>query len=239
MQFKFKLAKILQPLLERLEGKLERRGNWRQAQILRLIQLNCEDPAESDIMLLALEYIRIGIKLRFYIQREVYLQAKHDILYEQLHVDPSSGNVSTWVTEMETYREERRSLLETIWNLEREMQRRMITMPDGILKRIFCAHQRRDNWYLSAWLRAECAKSGGCCGRKCGCCKKPRNNKRPDHRSHCTSACLCCEEVRGYTINIDNYENDPMITDIGVIGVDKISESYGTDWANAYILGIW
>lgn len=71
------------------------------------------------------------------------------------------------------------------------------------------------DWYLSAELREDCAKRGGCCGRTCGCCERPRivdglKIEEMHNRGHCTSACSCCLNAHG----IDgNYIGDE-ITDL-------------------------
>ncbi|GLA02328.1 hypothetical protein AnigIFM60653_001731 [Aspergillus niger] len=228
------------PLFRHYENKSHREGDMENAQFCRLLQL-----PRTGILLLSKKklwqpverYVQMGFKLRFCIQRENYLQAKHDMLYEQINENPSTGDTSTWVNEMQTYKTELKSLNETICNLERETHRCMSTIPDGPLKRMLCAHEEKENWYLSKFLREECTHSGGCCGRDCGCCEKLRNDKRPLHRSHCTSMCLCCEKAREYPINVDNYEDDPMIVDVFLRGWREFSHSYAGKWVNAYVFG--
>ncbi|PYI03566.1 hypothetical protein BO78DRAFT_421475 [Aspergillus sclerotiicarbonarius CBS 121057] len=83
MPFQAKLAKIAQYLLPSLEERLERRGNWKQAQRLRIYQVAWRDLLEIEQPSHPVaQYIQIGFKLRFCIQREAYLQAKHNLLYE-------------------------------------------------------------------------------------------------------------------------------------------------------------
>ncbi|OJJ66340.1 hypothetical protein ASPBRDRAFT_105943, partial [Aspergillus brasiliensis CBS 101740] len=194
-------------------------GDFQGAQFYRLRQVRCPYyDIRKRLWGPIAKYIQVGHKLRFCVQREVYLKAKHDMLYEQLNLDPSTDKSSTWVTEMQTYKEKLQSLPEAIWSLERDTHRCMIAIPDGPLKRMLCAHVKRKDWYLSQWLREECARSGGCCARGCGCCERPRNDERPQHRGHCTSMCLCCEKARGCTIKIDDYDNDAMLVDVFVMG---------------------
>ncbi|OOF98712.1 hypothetical protein ASPCADRAFT_403058 [Aspergillus carbonarius ITEM 5010] len=244
MPFKSTLAKKFEPLLERLEARFERQGNWHRAQFVRLKQFIWYGDMETTSHDAMVQYIHIGYELRFFIQREVYLQAKHDMLYSQLNKlndNPDSthpsDNISIWVTEMETYKKDLCSLLETIWYLERAAYHCIDAIPDGVTKRLLCAHERKKDWYLSEWLRAQCAGSGGCCGRQCGCCERARSQKRPDHRSHCTSMCLCCEEARGFSINVDKYEDDPMVNYGLLLDHGSVSDSYVTQWYNAYIWG--
>ncbi|GKZ78596.1 hypothetical protein AnigIFM56816_002272 [Aspergillus niger] len=201
---------FLRPFFRLCEDLNQREGDIDGAQIYRLLQL-----PRTGISLLSFtdlwqpveRYIQVGFKLRFSIQREVYLRAKHDSLYEIINANPSTEDTSTWVNDMQTYKTELHSLKKTIWSLQREAHRCMNAIPDGPLKRMLCAHEGRDDWYLSKFLREECARSGGCCERECGCCEKPRNDK-------------------GYPINVENYENDPMVVDVFLRGFRNFSHSY-------------
>ncbi|PYH65902.1 uncharacterized protein BO88DRAFT_470189 [Aspergillus vadensis CBS 113365] len=226
---------FLRPLFRHEEDKHQRKGDRDTAQFCRLLQL-----PRCGISLLSYRhiwqpverYIQMYFKLRFSIQREVYLRAKHDMLYEA-----STKVPSTSVDEMQTYKKELRSLRETNCNLERETYRCLNTLPDGPLGRILYAHQQQKDWYLSSFLRQECARSGGCCGRECGCCEKPRTDKHPLHKSHCTSMCLCCEDARGYPVEVEKYENNPMIVDVFLCGYRNFSRVYLRYWVNAYVFG--
>lgn len=69
--------------------------------------------------------------------------------------------------------------------------------------RAMTSRRRDPDWYLTNWLRYRCAGAGGCCGRSCGCCEKPRETTKTQGRfGHCTPNCLCCREHRGYPINL-------------------------------------
>lgn len=73
----------------------------------------------------------------------------------------------------------------------------------GELKRGFSLWRSNPNWYLHKTLIDDCAERGGCCDRKCGCC---RNRKlelpliRQSAVGHCTTDCPCCQETRGFVI---------------------------------------
>jgi hypothetical protein len=85
-----------------------------------------------------------------------------------------------------------RRLYRTLWELQEHM-------PSGPLRRAFLAWRSNPDWYLCDWLRRECASRGGCCGRSCGCCEKPRDTGRLLNRGHCTLACSCCIQTSGKT----------------------------------------
>jgi hypothetical protein len=59
-----------------------------------------------------------------------------------------------------------------------ESHRRRWALEDGIhsmtAARGFARQRKHPDWYLSEELREDCAGRGGCCGRSCGCCEKPR-----------------------------------------------------------------
>lgn len=79
------------------------------------------------------------------------------------------------------------------------------------------------DWYLSAELREDCARRGGCCERTCGCCERPRTvdgfrTEGMHNRGHCTSACSCCLDAHGLD---GNYIGDE-ITDLQDLHCDTI-----------------
>lgn len=231
---------FLRPLFRHEEDKHQRKGDHDTAQFCRLLQLpRCGISLLSNRHLWqpVERYIQMYFKLRFSIQREVYLRAKYDLLYEGINANLSTKVPSTSVDEMQTYKKELDSLRETNCNLERETYRSLNTLTDGPLGRMLYAHQQQKDWYLSSFLRQECARSGGCCGRECGCCEKPRTDKHPLHKSHCTSMCLCCEDARGYPVKVEKYENDPMIVDVYLCGYRNFSRDYLRYWVNDYVFG--
>lgn len=71
--------------------------------------------------------------------------------------------------------------------------------PRGPLQQAYEATRERNTfWFLTDYLRHECAKRGGCCGRACKCCDKPRESTRELFRyGHCAGCCACCIELRG------------------------------------------
>ncbi|BCR98429.1 uncharacterized protein AKAW2_40112A [Aspergillus luchuensis] len=228
-------------VFQHLERKHERRGNFQKAQLYRVRQFSHPPVSElrnSPVWNPVGKYLQACFNLRFCVQREVYLQARHDELYEKLNIDPSAGDTSWSVTEMQALKKALQSMPKAIWNLEREAQRLLIMIYDEPLERMLCAHHKREDWYLSKWLRAECTRSGGCCGRACGCCERQRNEMHPQYKGHCTSMCLCCEKARGCSIMIDNYKNDVMIIDIFQPDFDDARLSYAYSWINAYVVGL-
>lgn len=65
-------------------------------------------------------------------------------------------------------------------------------LPAGILRRAFKSCRADPEWYFCPWMRENCAKRGGCCGRDCGCCEMGPSTNCQWSRGHCTRACGCC-----------------------------------------------
>lgn len=59
-------------------------------------------------------------------------------------------------------------------------------------------------------IRFDCANRGGCCGRDCGCCERPRSDSKAGKQrfGHCTTACGCFKRFRGFEIKRDLKDED-------------------------------
>ncbi|PWY86650.1 hypothetical protein BO70DRAFT_427690 [Aspergillus heteromorphus CBS 117.55] len=228
------IARRFEPLFERHEDRLDRQGRWRDAQKLRYKHHEWMGGPPRKAWKSLFDYVRVVTELRFSIQRERYLQSRHDTLYERLNEAPSAADSGELVTEMQEQKRQLHALLRTIWRLEQKKYNLISRMPNRALKRALEAHRGR-NWHLSDWMEAECAGAGGCCGRRCGCCRRQRSEKRPHHRSHCTSACLCCTQARGFEINVAHYMEDPMIGKLPELRSPW--DDYKIELMHAYIWG--
>lgn len=82
---------------------------------------------------------------------------------------------------------------------------------------------RDPGWYLKGHLTHHCARSGGCCGKGCDCCKKRlRNLPRAGLSGHCTWACLCCRERKDIS---EYFPDDKEINHIE----DEFKAAVGSD----------
>lgn len=80
----------------------------------------------------------------------------------------------------------------------RAMHLKEAALPYGSLKSLYDSLREDPAWYLRKSLVEECAASGGCCGRKCGCCaKRLRRTSRKGMNGHCSLACKCCQVYQG------------------------------------------
>ena len=112
--------------------------------------------------------------------------------------------------------------------------RKLWIAEDGIdsrcAKRAFAFQRKNIDWYLSRELCEDCVRRGGCCGRTCGCCERPRmidglEKEGMHNRGHCTSACSCCLNAHGLD---GNYIEDE-ITDLQDLHFDTTNTQYIPD----------
>ena len=90
------------------------------------------------------------------------------------------------------------SIRSTYVKLLRVMHLKEAALPYGTLKSLYDSLREDPAWYLRKSLVEECAASGGCCGRKCGCCaKRLRTTIRKGMNGHCSLACKCCQDHQG------------------------------------------
>ncbi|KAB8222490.1 hypothetical protein BDV33DRAFT_189679 [Aspergillus novoparasiticus] len=234
MFFKNHLAKTLEPLLEHLENKLEQEGQWQKAQELRYQQYEWRR-YHPKLKKQTSNYLARVYNHRLQIQREAYLQVEHDNLFQQLEKDPSLAD--NLVTEIECFQKRLKDVDRDIWMAERDVESAIRAFPEGPFKRALCARRQKNNSYLAKHLQIVCAAVGGCCGRGCGCCTRPRNSKRPNHFAHCTSMCRCCENARGFKINSPNTRGDPMAISITIKKADLRGgkRSFAKEVINAHI----
>ncbi|KAE8342770.1 hypothetical protein BDV24DRAFT_162300 [Aspergillus arachidicola] len=131
MPLKDCLAKRLEPLLRRLEDKLEQGGNLRKAQQLRQKQQDWRT-YQPQLWEHFESYWVVERVQRCLIQHEDYLQTKHNTLFLQLSETPSVADML--VTEMESIQQDLQDFNRAIWLAEREMQTTLRAFPDGPLK---------------------------------------------------------------------------------------------------------
>ena len=93
-----------------------------------------------------------------------------------------------------------------IWRTERRDYVHTSKMPESPWRRALLTRRKHPEWYMMKYLRWDCAERGGCCGRDCGCCKRPRSTKRPNALSHCTAECDCCTLFRGFELSAEDQK---------------------------------
>lgn len=158
------------------------------------------------------------MRIQEIVQRETYLKEECERLNKKRKdgalTKPDEEQLECWVSELEDLNRE-------YWRQERQdYLLEPNAPPQGPFRRAFDFTHRNPIWHLeSPWLRSDCAGRGGCCGRGCGCCERPRSTTRMRHFGHCTAACGCCQRARG-------FELKPGSDDHGLVrsSVDKLKE---------------
>ncbi|RAH49177.1 uncharacterized protein BO95DRAFT_511576 [Aspergillus brunneoviolaceus CBS 621.78] len=219
---------MLTSSLELIERLLEGTMNRKTAQKLRRWQHEWQSRNANTLVL---DYVEAETKLRFNIQREARVQVEHEALFisSTKNIDNDKRATASTVSRVEALQKELRSLSEGIWHQERKLDvvhARLCSLP---IRRALVSCHKDKEWYLSEWMRADCARREGCCARECGCCR------RPQHRGHCTAACACCEQSRGFAVTgKDVWEPGKMAW----VSIENQLNIYATRLRDAYFFGL-
>ncbi|PYI19027.1 hypothetical protein BO99DRAFT_403050 [Aspergillus violaceofuscus CBS 115571] len=228
---------ISEIMLIPLEVKLELQGKWRQAQTLRQIYHHLIFGPTYNWQMIS-DFIRSEKRLVFLAQKEEFFREckkRYESMLKR-DLDPDRDSVEGKLKEA---RESSSKAHQDLWYERQQRFRTLSAIPDGPLRRALLVRlQQRDFHLSSSWQRAQCAAMGGCCGRSCGCCSKPRN---PDddkkYHGHCFSYCMCCTDQRGFRIEPSNLEDDPMHTFFNFSQGRRLSE-YECCLLDSYIWGL-
>lgn len=201
------------------------------AQSLRFLQ----DTIKNDPWLPApgqwvQKLIDLNIRLCEIVQREAYL-VKQCAESEDLLKDTkkSQQQLDEWHAEME-------ALNQDYWSVERMLYANDALCPTGPLWRAYLAARKVPQWHLFAWLNEDCVRRGGCCGRACGCCKKPRSSLQSKGDGHCTRMCGCCMESRGFSLNEEQQKLcQPTVN---VMCERHVIDEYSRCMMEAYTYGV-
>lgn len=213
-----------------LEFRLEERGHDQLGQIVRW---NMFWKLDMDKIGCFLEWsqqvVEADIEARWILQREAYIQEEICALKRlddrKLVTNPQ---LSAYETELQRLNDCHWDSRKTIWKLEESLS-------TGVFTRAFKACRADPNWYLSAWLRRDCAGRGGCCGRECGCCEKVGTHRGQQPRGHCTSACGCCIRTQG---RLTSEYDRPSDMDDFPFDIDAYKSPYSARIFRAYIWGL-
>lgn len=184
-----------------LESQLEELGHAQLAQVVRWYYF-CNQPKESIIVdrSWSEDIVKGDIMMRLLVQREIYLQEETRALQKLLVLDEANDKNTARKAQLEKYEAELECLNDVYWEISRAFYKHEANISYGVLKRAFDSCRADPEWYLNQWLREDCARRGGCCGRGCRCCERPRTNNRQWNRGQCTTTCGCCvrKQQRSY-----------------------------------------
>lgn len=123
------------------------------------------------------------------------------------------------------------------WFLERQLYTHEALLPEGFFLRGYNLWRSNPRWYLHPDLVNDCAGSGGCCGRDCGCCEK-RGQALGRQRGvgHCTAECGCCATSRGFDIR-NPKDSAELLKIFRSARENKVNTTYGRRLLRAYFFG--
>ncbi|OJJ37149.1 hypothetical protein ASPWEDRAFT_441354 [Aspergillus wentii DTO 134E9] len=179
-----------QDIREWLEDRLEQNGHFLFVQLMRYQLLQGNHPNKLEKLKWCQGVVEADIEGRWIVQRDVYVQEEMKALKASLEQSEHDFKQERKkASQLSTYETELKKLHDRYWFHDRRIWKLEAGIPMGSLGRAFRAWRKNPNWYLTPWLRQDCAGRGGCCGRDCGCCEKPRgtSHRSTDHRGHCTS----------------------------------------------------
>lgn len=188
--------KAKKPLIH-VEKPIGRYGFWRIAQKCRRrnhYDAYCRDTKKNDAYEWAQSVIKTEMQLCATVQRMLFL--KEEI--QKVHV----SSIEHDEKQLLRWDEELVLLDKEYWRLERTLY---IAECDGRRgepsKRAYSSLREIPGWHLkSKWLREDCARRGGCCGRQCKCCERPPDTHHMKGWGHCTTECACCNRQRGFEL---------------------------------------
>lgn len=175
-----------------VEKPIGRSGTWRLAQKIRRwshYQTYLSGPYKW-----AHPVIETEMQLCATVQRESFL--KEEI--QNVH----TNSIGHDEKQLQNWAEELVLLDQEYWRLERILYiARCNGVPGEPAREAYFSLREKPGWHLkSKWLREDCAKRGGCCGRQCKCCERSPDFHRMKGWGHCTISCGCCYRHRGFEL---------------------------------------
>ncbi|RHZ54837.1 uncharacterized protein CDV56_101464 [Aspergillus thermomutatus] len=216
---------------EKIGCQLQRAGQSDLTRLLWYFQFHQKKPSEN-VMGWCAAMILYDSLSRWLVQRDIREREKLRSKQKELQLCTSPEERAELESAIDKIEEGFKDDADLFQELYRDLWQLQEHMPSGPLRRAFLAWRSTPDWYLCDWLRRECASRGGCCGRSCGCCEKPRDTERVLNRGHCTPARSCCAQTHGETDDAFEEKLDELET----FFVEK-DNMYARRLCRAYIWG--
>lgn len=155
-----------------------------------------------------MDQIEFNYKGRWIVQREILIKDRMAMFEKTVS---NSATERVW----KRHAEEKIGVCEReLENRDKEYQRlqekmkQQKPMSGPLQQKYFETREQNEFWFLTDFLRDECAARGGCCSQGCGCCERPRSaeTSRDFRHGHCTADCVCCHNRRGFVLNYKERE---------------------------------
>ncbi|PLB50386.1 hypothetical protein P170DRAFT_143038 [Aspergillus steynii IBT 23096] len=208
-------------LEKRLDNSLEADGKWRELQKSRRREFIWRYPRSliSDTLDTMERWVTTHFELDLAVQRLIGFLIEEDRVNDQIAVNPKAEE--NYIKELEALQPKIEDERRKVFKAKTNIVDLFLLIPDENFRRsVETTRRNNPDWSLSEWLRSYCAGKGGCCGRTCGCCEGPRHGIETKGFGHCTSACVCCEQARGF--HIDTSKGDAHLPQFKIKGYPKI-----------------
>ena len=188
-------------LRTRIENAVEHTGLRQVAQYIRLVDwLKESDDATISSTEWAMNVMQIEYSIREIVQQETNVSEKCQRLYQEINAQGGVAS-SKQTQQLKDWKKELSVLNREYWRQERKHFLEISRADNNGFLRAFKSYRQKPKWHLHSRLCADCAGRGGCYGRDCGCCEKPRSTIRAHQYGHCTTECSCCEQHRKFALN--------------------------------------
>lgn len=179
-------------VLIHLENFLAKRGRHQQAQVLRKTQQKLCGGISEDMVQHLDAIIHFHYRMTQAEQLETAFLAKRAAVNKSVEEYPPPPEMAVLQQELKEIEEKlvfaSAAYEKAVWGEHTKIQVLLGTP----LLRALQAHRRNQRWYLSDFLKWQCAARGGCCGHPCQCCEKRLDKARGKRVGHCTFSCRCC-----------------------------------------------
>lgn len=147
------------------------------------------------------DFINTELDLQECVQEEIFKKEERLRVSDSLKIQSVSQQEKSLVNKLDQDLEE---LNKRYWRLDQTANRLLRSCPSDAFSVVLLQYPKEARWHLATDLRADCAHRGGCCGRACQCCGRPRDTTRQRAYGHCTAACGCCRRHRGFELTAED-----------------------------------
>ena len=162
------------------------------------------------------DFVSASDNLNRLVQRHIYLIEEIDHLHKQEAQSLSCGDITVCSDEIDHDDEKLKNLQHDVERTIQEIWLHKQAL-GHLVERLHYVPEAWDFWdyFFSGrpgkWA-SWCGIRGGCCGRQCNCCSKPRRTAAGESRSywtlrredidnhaHCSEECGCCRQYWGFS----------------------------------------
>ncbi|KAH8433042.1 uncharacterized protein LDX57_010681 [Aspergillus melleus] len=227
------LLQALVSILRWREQRYQQSGNHKNAQLMRKQQHLLIGLSEEDILTFK-KFLDEEYWLRLVVQKEAHYFEKLQKLQEEVRLEMDVKTKQIMTQRCDILEKGLEWASQNYFNASQRIHYFDCSTFDKPLNRAIKCLRENPKWYLSDFLRWDCAGRGGCCGRLCGCCERSRSTVRSSDLGHCTIACECCTTYQGFELEIK--PGGEKVASINVMARDN--DSFSGRMMDAYVWGL-